>query len=57
MSCRDHAGGVGGIGNIDLTGAKSALPRRSETTSVRQKTWGRFDPAMVNFPEMEALEL
>src|ERR1700741_2496041 len=40
MFCRDHAGDVGGIGNNDLTGAKSALPRRSEKHPYGKKRKG-----------------
>ena len=50
----DHGDdGAGGTRNDDRNGTTSALPRRSERSSVRLNLRGRFDPVMVNFWEME----
>src|ERR1700743_89081 len=49
---RGRAGDAGGTRNIDRNGSTSALPRRSEASSVRPNLREGFDPHMVNFPEM-----
>src|SRR5246127_94844 len=49
---RGHGDGAGGTRNIDQNGSTSALPRRSDASSVRPNLWERFEPYMVNFLEM-----